>query len=127
MFLHVSVILFTGGCYPSMHCRWYPSMPRGVCSQGGAHSGGDLLLGGACSVGGGGGDPPEGRRLLVRTLRILLECILVGWSNHLSWAATTQLILRYTLSQYTPIYGSYTLHGTEYGGFLHFNQTGCIL
>ena len=30
MFLHVSVILFTGGWYPSMHCRWYPSMP---CSR----------------------------------------------------------------------------------------------
>ena len=34
MFLHVSVIQFTGGWYPSMHCRWYPSMPcsRGVCA-----------------------------------------------------------------------------------------------
>ena len=30
MFLHVSVILFTGGWYPSMHCGWYPSMP---CSR----------------------------------------------------------------------------------------------
>ena len=33
MFLHVSVILFTGGGGwgdPSMHCRWYPSMP---CSR----------------------------------------------------------------------------------------------
>ena len=28
IFLHLSVILFTGGWYPSMHCRWYPSMPR---------------------------------------------------------------------------------------------------
>ena len=30
MFLHVSVILFGGGGgiqHPSMHCRWYPSMP----------------------------------------------------------------------------------------------------
>ena len=28
IFLHLSVILFTGGdVYPSMHCRWYPSMP----------------------------------------------------------------------------------------------------
>ena len=39
IFLHVSVILFTvgGGGYPSMHCRWYPSMPcrsrGGVLSQ----------------------------------------------------------------------------------------------
>ena len=34
MFLHVCVILFTGGCYPSIHCRWYPSMPcsGGVCA-----------------------------------------------------------------------------------------------
>ena len=31
IFLHLSVILFTGGWYPSMHCRWYPSMP---CSWG---------------------------------------------------------------------------------------------
>ena len=31
MFLHVSVILFTGGgWYPSMHFGWYPSMP---CSR----------------------------------------------------------------------------------------------
>ena len=33
MFLHVPVILLTvvgGGCYPSMLCRWYPSMP---CSR----------------------------------------------------------------------------------------------
>ena len=31
MFLHVSVILFSGGgWYPSMNCRWYPSMP---CSR----------------------------------------------------------------------------------------------
>ena len=31
-FLHMSVILFTGGkgWYPSMHCRWYPRMP---CSR----------------------------------------------------------------------------------------------
>ena len=72
MFLHVSVILFIGGCYPSMHCRWYPSMP---CSRGSA-PGGCLLRGGGvpaseevC------GDPPsESRRLLLRTERILLEC-----------------------------------------------------
>ena len=39
MFLHVCVILFTGGCYPSMHCRWYPSMPCSR-SQGGSAAGG---------------------------------------------------------------------------------------
>ena len=39
MFLHVSVILFTGGeWYPRLHCRWYLSMPcsrspGGVVSQ----------------------------------------------------------------------------------------------
>ena len=56
------------------------SAPRGVCS-GGACSGGSLLLGGACS----GGEPAPGRvpggdptgRLLLRAVRILLECILV--------------------------------------------------
>ena len=31
IFLHLFVILFTGGWYPSMHCTWYPSMP---CSRG---------------------------------------------------------------------------------------------
>ena len=52
MFLHVFVILFIGGkggCYPTMHCRWYPSMP---CSRRGC-----LLLGGCLLPGGGCGDP----------------------------------------------------------------------
>ena len=43
MFLHMSVILFTGGCYPSMPCRWHPSMP--CRSPGGSpepHPGGKL-------------------------------------------------------------------------------------
>ena len=51
-----------GVCYPSMHCRWYPSMP---CSRGGR---GCLLPGGAwsgrvCSrgvPGGGRGSAPGG-------------------------------------------------------------------
>ena len=65
MFLLVSVILLTGGggCYCSMHCRWYPSIP---CSRslGGASSqrgqgawsrGGCMLLGGrGCLVQRGG-------------------------------------------------------------------------
>ena len=72
MFLQVCVILFTGGVYPSMHCRRYPSMPcsrspggvlsqhtlqevsqhalqqvsRGVSAQGGCLLWGCLLLGG---------------------------------------------------------------------------------
>ena len=39
-----------GGCYPSMHCRWYPSMPY------------SRFLGGACSGGGSapGGSAPKG-------------------------------------------------------------------
>ena len=48
------------GCYPSMHCRWYPNMPcsgrRGGllprrCLFQGVCSGGCLLWGGACSRG----------------------------------------------------------------------------
>ena len=75
MFLLVSVILYTRGvCYPSMHCRWYPSMPcsrspggcllwgvsapRGcVCSMG-VLQGGCLLMGGVCSC--WGVSAPEG-------------------------------------------------------------------
>ena len=106
MFLHLSVILFGGGvCYPSMHCRWYPSMPcsRGACSGGcllrgvpasggacfgGVPAPGGCLLGRVCSLKGacwGGGcllrgmwRPPDSRRLLLRTVRIPLECILVA-------------------------------------------------
>ena len=47
IFLLMSVILYMGGggvCYPSMHCRWYPSMP---CSR---SPGGCLFLG--CLLGG---------------------------------------------------------------------------
>ena len=135
MFLLVSVILLTGGVYyPSMRCRWYPSLPLqqvsggcllpgwGVCSQGWGVS----VPGGVCSRGEGvcsgrvyswgefwygllvrpsgvifcygllvwysvmafwlkGGlcykrcPPPPCRRLLLRTVRILLECILVRY------------------------------------------------
>ena len=48
-----------------------------VCCQGSAWSGGGSLLLGGCLVPGGvpGGDPPG--RLLLRAVRILLECILV--------------------------------------------------
>ena len=56
MFLHVSVILSTGrwGCYPSMRCRWYPSMP---CSRGGCSRGMPAPEGGVCS--GGVETPPK--------------------------------------------------------------------
>ena len=75
----------SGGCYPSMHCRWYPSMP---CSR----SGGcypsmhckwypNML----CSRTPGGGSAPGGclvetplGQLLLQVVRILLECILVN-------------------------------------------------
>ena len=123
IFSQASVILFTGGFYPSMHCRWYPSMPcrfpgphprgkfRGIWSRSTAKGKlrGIWLGGGGCSGGmpgsggclvwgcllqgvpgpegfllwgwskgllaGEGGDPPW--RLLLKAVRILLECILV--------------------------------------------------
>ena len=57
---------------------------RGACSQGGACSGGDLLRGGGCLLPGGEvcsggwcGDPPKADDYFLRTVRILLECILV--------------------------------------------------
>ena len=59
------MILYTrGGCYPSMHWRWYPSMPcsrspggggGGACSQRGPAPGEVPALGGACSKVGGAG------------------------------------------------------------------------
>ena len=82
IFLHVSVILFTGGvCYPSMPCsrgvpalggvpaQWGCLLPDGVCSRG------CLLWGGGFAP--GGWRPPQSRQLLLWTVRILLECILV--------------------------------------------------
>ena len=60
------------GCYPSMHCRWYPSMPcRGSAPRGGVCSGGVPAPGGAWWR-------PAGW-LLLRAVRyrILLECMLV--------------------------------------------------
>ena len=121
-----------GWCYPSMPCRWYPSMPfsrsrgrggypsmparfpgpqprgklRGIWSRPTAKgevegdlARGCLLLGDACSRGGAcsggcacswgcllpgevGGDHPASRRLLLHTVRILLECILVTLALH---------------------------------------------
>ena len=98
MFLHVSVILSTGG-----GGAWSPggagSQGRGVpglggvCSQGVSALGGvpgwvGVLRGGAWSEGVSAprgcipacteADPPGERRLLLRTVRILLECILVN-------------------------------------------------
>ena len=114
MFLHVSVILSTGGCYLSIHCRWYPSMPCSRSPGGGSPGpqprgklrgsgpgpqprgklkGSGLGVGVVCPRGrgrvpapgvsawgvsaleGGVWRPP--RQLLLRAVRILLECILV--------------------------------------------------
>ena len=77
MFLQVSVILFTGG----VPGRGGSAPREGLLQgEGGAWSGGCLVRGsaaeGGCLVGGvPGGDPPG--RLLLRAVRILLECILV--------------------------------------------------
>ena len=78
IFLHLFVILFTVGVPgPGVGSAPGGSVPRGS-APGVPCSGGGLLpvCGGVCSGGGvPGGDPP--RRLLLRTVRILLECILV--------------------------------------------------
>ena len=64
MFLHVSVILFTGGgWYPSMHCRWYPgSLAAGLSGGGGEGGGGEgggfpACLAGVQAHTWGGGSP----------------------------------------------------------------------
>ena len=91
MFLDVSVILFTGGvipacivggipaclaaggvCYPSMPCSRGVPAPGGVCFRGGACSRGVCVW---------RPHPPRSRRRLLRTVRILLECILVYLVN----------------------------------------------
>ena len=70
IFLQVSVILFTGGC-----------LVPGWCLL----RGGGLLLGGGLIRGGlvpeGAWWRPSPRRLLLRAVRILLECILVYYAN----------------------------------------------
>ena len=56
IFLHLSVILFMGGWYPSMHYRWYPSMP---CSR----SPGGWYPSMPCSLQGGCPGPHPGGKL----------------------------------------------------------------
>ena len=70
IFLHLFVILFTGGSAPGEGL-----LQGGACSRGSACSRGCLLQGGACSWGVPGGEPPGW--LLLQTVHILLECILV--------------------------------------------------
>ena len=74
--------------------------------SGGACSRGVPAPRGACSRGMFGGDPPASRQLLMRTVRILLECILVkilitgvnftceicNASFHLSWTTSTSCV-----------------------------------
>ena len=107
MFLHVSVILFTGrghvrhrrACMAGV-CAWQGGMcGRGVCAVAGACMAGGhacwegvfgtgcvwqgaCMAGGTCSARGGvacvvGGHAWQERRPLQRTVRILLECVLV--------------------------------------------------
>ena len=79
MFLQVSVILFTGGLPAPGGCLFQGGLVQGgACSRGSGLGGSGL--GGACSGGFWswgvpGGDPPG--QLLLRAVRILLECILV--------------------------------------------------
>ena len=69
--LHLSVILSTGGVPAPGGCL----VPAGCLVPGEC-----LVLGGVCSQGVPGGDPIP-RRLLLRAVRILLECILVSQLN----------------------------------------------
>ena len=81
IFLHLFVILFTGQV--SAPGEGVPALGGGCLVQGDAwprgcacSRGGCLLLGGTCSPGGCLVETPP-RRLLLRAVRILLECILV--------------------------------------------------
>ena len=82
MFLHVCVILFTGECHPSMHCRWYPSMPysRGVPGP----RGGGLVPGGGWGVCSRGVPGPRGCGLLLWP-SVVAFCygLLVWWPSGL--------------------------------------------
>ena len=57
-----------GSGIPSMPCKWYSQHALQQVSRGGACSGCLCVC---------GGDPPASRWLLMRTVHILLECILV--------------------------------------------------
>ena len=79
IFLHLFVILFTGGMPGPRGDAWSRGclLPGGVCSQRGVCSRGVCSGGGgACSHGGAWWRPP--RQLLLLVVCILLECILVS-------------------------------------------------
>ena len=91
MFLHMSVILSTGGWLPSMHHRWHDQ--GWVCIQGILHRG-DLYPGGRGSASMGvlptrwspmvwWTDPPP--ELEKWAVCILLECFLVDYYTKLPW------------------------------------------
>ena len=79
MFLHVSVILSTWGVCSQGGCAWsqWGLLPGGTWSRRELEGRGDLLRG-VCLVLGGAWWRPPGR-LLLRAVRILLECILVSY------------------------------------------------
>ena len=94
IFLHLFVILFMGGYYPSKHCRWYPIMPcRGVCYP--SMHRGCLVLGGLLP---GGCLVETPGWLLLRAVRILLECILVFQSLHKDFNSSILFFLRKAVS-----------------------------
>ena len=67
-----------GGCYPSMHCRWYNSMPYNRSPGGGLVWG--VWSSGLVSQHALRQTAHRERRLLLRTVRIPLECILVSFN-----------------------------------------------
>ena len=84
MFLHLSVILFRGGMRGGGgHVWWWGMCGRGACVAGGMHGRGGLHGRGGMHFGGwqgvcvAGGHARQEIWPLQRTVRILLECILV--------------------------------------------------
>ena len=72
--MFTGVCLSTGGCLVPVGGVWsrVGAWSRGACSGGCLHLGGVPARGGSGPRGVSGGDPP-----LLRTVRILLECILI--------------------------------------------------
>ena len=103
----MSRILFTGGCL----------LPGGAWSQGGLLPGGCLFRGvpgprgtcawGVSAPGGAWWRPPE--RLLLRVVRILLECILVVLSGHFS-STDCRDIVDVACNFHNIIYSKHTFH-----------------